>query len=159
MKIATHSVHGIKFTKNIFVIVSFAISAILLFTLVGNLNVEKVKADPSLPAGILSSIPIILTNSQAVATSAPFQQMITINSATYASQEAANLQNVEFYDSTGSVIPSWLESGNSNSATNSIYWLKLANGIPANSSIPVYLGFAGTTTNLFNAQWVGEAPS
>ena len=158
MKIATHSVHGIKFTKNIFVIVSFAISAILLFTLVGNLNVEKVKADPSLPAGILSSIPIILTNSQAVATSAPFQQMITINSATYASQEAANLQNVEFYDSTGSVIPSWLESGNSNSATNSIYWLKLANGIPANSSIPVYLGFAGTTTNLFNAQSVGEAP-
>ena len=84
--------------------------------------------------------------------------MITVDSATYSSYEAPNLQNVEFFDSNGSVIPSWLESGDSNSSSDSIYWLNLGNGIPANSSITINMGFAPTSINLFNPQMTGEAP-
>ena len=110
------------------------------------------------PSGIVYSVPLTITNSQSSPTSAPFQQMIVINSASYNSYEAANLQNVEFFDTSGSVIPSWLESGNSNAATNTVYWLRLAGGIPADSSVTLYMGFATPTTNLFNSQTTGEAP-
>jgi hypothetical protein len=84
--------------------------------------------------------------------------MLVVNSLAYASFEAANLQNVEFFYGDGTVIPSWLESGNSNSATNTIYWLKLGSSIPAGSSVTVYMGFAAPTTNKFDAKNVGEAP-
>jgi hypothetical protein len=113
----------------------------------------------SVPNGIVYSVPITVTNTQSVATNAPYQQMISVDSSKYGGYEAANLQNVEFFDSSGSVIYSWLESGNSNSSTNSIYWLNLPNGIAAKSSSTMYLGFASQTTNLFNGVTIGEAPS
>ena len=112
----------------------------------------------SLPAGIIYSVPITLTNTQSIATPAPFQQMITLDYLAYTSYEASNLQNVEFFDSHGAVIPSWLESENYDGLHNALYWLSLANGIPANSSITVYIGFASLTTNLFNGKTIGEAP-
>jgi len=108
---------------------------------------------------MVTYVPITITNSQSSPTPAPFQQMVQVNSTTYSSLEASNLQNVEFFDSTGAVIPSWLESGASSSSTNTIYWLKIEGGIPAESSITVYMGFASATTNLFNAQTTGEAPA
>lgn len=111
-----------------------------------------------LPSGIVYAVPIVIINTQSVATTAPFHQMITVNSANYSSYEAPNLQNIGFFDSKGTAIPSWLESGNSNTATNTIYWLSLSNGITANSSITVYMGFASQNDNLFNAQTIGEAP-
>ena len=63
-------------------------------------------------------------------------------------------QNVEFFYSNGTVIPSWLESYSGSSA---IWWLKLGS-IPASSSITVYMGIAPTSTNLFNTVNDGEAP-
>jgi YVTN family beta-propeller protein len=111
-----------------------------------------------IPSGILSYVPITITNSRPSPTSAPFQQRITVNSLTYSSFEAFNLQNVEFFDSKGLVIPSWLESGNFRTAPKTIYWLSLSKGIPADSSVTVYMGFANPTTNLFNSQTTGEAP-
>jgi hypothetical protein len=84
--------------------------------------------------------------------------MLQVDSATYATFEASNLQNVEFFDSTGMLIPSWLESGASSSSVNTIYWLKLSTGVPASSSITVYMGFGSLATNLFNSQTTGEAP-
>ncbi len=107
---------------------------------------------------LVYSVPITLTNTQPVATSTPLQQMIIINSAAYSSYEAPNLQNIEFFDSNGAAIPSWLESGNTNTATNTVYWLNIANGIPAMSNTTLYMGFASTSTNLFNTQTTGEAP-
>ena len=150
--------HSINVKIHPFTTATIAIIVISLLMFVGNLNIYKVEADATLPPGIITSVPIILTNDQSVATPSPFQQMITIHNASYSSEEASNLQNMEFFDGTGSVIPSWLESGSSNSSTNTIYWLKLANGIPANSSVTIYMGFADTTTNLFNNQSTGEAP-
>ena len=137
---------------------SFVVLTIMILLIsTTNMTSNTAKA-ASLPTGIVYSIPIILTNTQSVATPAPFQQMITVNSLTYIAYEATNLQNVEFFDSYGNVIPSWLESGNTNTATNTVYWIKIAAGIPADSSATVYLGFASVSTNLFNAQTIGEAP-
>ena len=110
------------------------------------------------PIEILDYVPITITNAQNSPMPAPFQQIVHVNSAAYSQLEAPNLQNIEFFDSSGNIIPSWFESGNSNSATDTIYWLLLANGIPAHSSVTVYMGFASQTVNLLNPQTTGEAP-
>jgi hypothetical protein len=113
---------------------------------------------PVLPSGIIDYAPVVITNNQSSATAAPFQQEIVVNSNDFSSYEASNLQNVEFFNSNGQIIPSWLELGNSTYGST-VYWLKLSSGIPASSSEIVYIGFASTSTNLFNSNNVGEAPT
>jgi hypothetical protein len=108
--------------------------------------------------GIVNYVPITISNGQSSATPSPFQQEVVIDSSTFSSYEASNLQNVEFFYPNGTVIPSWLESGSS-SSTSSIYWLKLSNVIPADSSATIYMDFAYTSTNLFNNFNDGEAPT
>ena len=103
-------------------------------------------------------VAITITNSQTTATSAPFQQMITINSSNYSSYLASNLQNVNFQDGNGNIIPSWLESGNSNTSTSTIYWVSLTNGIGASSSVTIYYCIYATTVNCFNTTNTGVAP-
>ena len=103
-------------------------------------------------------VAITITNSQTTATPAPFQQMITINSSNYSSYLASNLQNVNFQDGNGNIIPSWLESGNSNTSTSTIYWVSLANGIGASSSVTIYYCIYATTVNCFNTTNTGVAP-
>lgn len=133
-------------------------AAVVVLLLLG-LPFPSSSQQSSAPPGIVYSVPITLTNNQPSPTPAPFQQMISVNSATYASYEAPNLQNVEFYYPDGAIIPSWLESGNSNFATDTVYWLELAGGIPAGSNLVVYMGFAQPSVNLLNAQTTGEAPN
>jgi hypothetical protein len=111
----------------------------------------------SIPNGIVYWIPVVITNSQSSPTPAHFEQMFMVDSAVYASYEAPNLQNVEFFNADGTIIPSWLESGSTSSSTNTIYWLKLPIGIAPYSSMVVYMGFASPSRNLFNAQATGEA--
>ena len=101
-------------------------------------------------------VPVTITNNQNSATSNPFQQELLVNSSRYGILESPNLQNIEFFYTNGTIIPSWLESGN-RSSQNTVYWLKIGS-IPANSSINVYMGFASPNTNLFNGKTVGEAP-
>ncbi|MCL5016714.1 MAG: DUF2341 domain-containing protein [Candidatus Parvarchaeota archaeon] len=99
---------------------------------------------------------LTITNSQTTATPSPFQQMINITSTspgwTYISQDFG--QNVEFFYPNGTIIPSWLENYTSSHA---LWWVKVGS-IPASSSITIYMGFASTSTNLFNTVNDGEAP-
>ena len=100
---------------------------------------------------------LVPTNTQSSATPSPFQQMINFTSSDpgFSSIATGNFgQNVEFFYYNGTVIPSWLENYTSNYA---IWWLKIA-AIPAGSSETVYVGFAPTSTNLFNTVNDGEAP-
>ncbi len=99
-----------------------------------------------------------ITNSQSSATPAPFQQMINLSAANFTSYGAPNLQNVIFYYPNGQVIPSWLESNGSKSSVSSIFWLKLSEGLAANQKQTIYMGFAPSTSNLFNTNNIGEAP-
>ncbi len=112
---------------------------------------------PTLPAGIEYYSQITISNSQSSATPNPFQQMINFTSSDpgFSSIVTGNFgQNVEFFYSNGTVIPSWLENYTSNHA---LWWLKLGS-IPAGSSQTLYMGFAPTSTNLFNTVNDGEAP-
>lgn len=67
---------------------------------------------PIANVGHIYSVPITITNSQSSATAAPFQQNITVNTLRYSKYEAPNLQNVAFTYLNGTLIHSWLESGN-----------------------------------------------
>jgi hypothetical protein len=109
------------------------------------------------PSTLTSYEPITITNSQSSATPSPFQQMINFTSSDngWTSISTGNFgQNLEFFYYNGTVIPSWLENYTS---TNGLWWLKIA-AIPSGSSETVYVGFAPTTTNLFNTVNDGEAP-
>ena len=112
----------------------------------------------------LRYVNITISNSQGSAAPSPFQQLLDINSNDYKAYEAGNLDNIEFFTVSGqniNVIPSWLESGNSNSSTGTIYWIKLTNGIGAHSNQIVYMGMKSLSTNLFNggsSGTTGEAP-
>ena len=112
---------------------------------------------PTLPAGIAYYSQLTVSNSQSTATPSPFQQMVNFTSSDpgWTSISTSNFgQNVEFFYYNGSIIPSWLENYTSSHA---LWWLKIA-AIPAGSSETVYVGFAPTTTNLFNTVNDGEAP-
>jgi len=108
---------------------------------------------------VLYYVPITITNSQSTATPSPFQQMATVNSSNYSKYLASNLQNVNFQDGSGNILNSWLESGNSNTSTSTIYWVKLPNGIPANSSVTIYYCIYATSVNAFNTTNTGIAPN
>jgi photosystem II stability/assembly factor-like uncharacterized protein len=71
---------------------------------------------PKIPPGILYYVPIEITNDQPVSTPSEYQQLILVNSSVYSEYEAPNLENVEFFYPNGTVIPSWLESNNVNTA-------------------------------------------
>ena len=109
------------------------------------------------PSVLTTYEPITITNTQSSATPNPFQQMVNFTSADpgFSSIATGNFgQNVEFFYYNGTVIPSWLENYTSSHA---LWWLKIA-AIPAGSSETVYVGFATSTTNLFNTVNDGEAP-
>ena len=105
-------------------------------------------------------VPIQITNTQGTAASSPFQQMITIPESTYSNYISYNgvSANFEYATSSGTVLPAWIESNNSGSI---VTWVKLPNGIPANSHTTIYLEFAPKTTNLLSSSGttgIGEAP-
>ena len=128
------------------------------------------------PTGVVHEVALTLTNTQTSQVTAGTPVSLDINWTTwnkYSSSGkewvAKNLTNVMFYDSegsgTGQPLNAWME-GCSNSTitgtasyatacnwtyTNSQVWLKLnATGIPASTTIIVYLGFLSNTTNNFN---------
>ncbi|MGC9190663.1 MAG: hypothetical protein ACP5FR_01995 [Candidatus Micrarchaeia archaeon] len=105
-------------------------------------------------------VPITLTNSQGSATPAPFQQLIIADSGSYSSYEQSGLQNVEFTTSPnaqGTILDAWIEANASNTATKTIYWVKLPNGIGASSSITIYMNFMPTSV-MSSSGPTGEAP-
>ena len=112
----------------------------------------------TIPQHIVYYVQIGITNAESSATASGFQQMLVVNSSNYTGYEAQNLQNIEFSYQNGTTIPSWLESGNSNTSTETIYWLKLDTPIPAHGSQTVWMEFANRTTNLFNNVTTGVAP-
>lgn len=109
-----------------------------------------------------SYVPITLTNNQATATPANFQQMITVNSSLYTVSEDNNLKNVEFSTgpgATGTILQAWIESGATNASAATVYWVNLgANTIAAGGGIlTIYMNFM--PSNIMSlAGPTGEAP-
>jgi len=139
-------------------VAAVAVAAILLLALVAMKGRSSADERAAIPAGINHKIKISLINDEPEVVPGPFQQMLTVDSSRYASVEAPNLQNVEFFDGHGRILKSWLESGNSNVASRTIYWIQLPEGIPASTVLNIYMGFADQKQNLFNTATTGEAP-
>ncbi len=108
-------------------------------------------------------IPITLTNNQSAATPSGFQQMLTVNSASYSSMEMSGLQNVEFTVGSpapgGTALQAWLESGNSSASSSTIWWVNLGtNTIGASGgTLTIYMNFMSSSV-LNSAGPTGEAP-
>ena len=129
------------------------------FLLLMLMGIAGATTPSAIPSGIQYYVPINITNSQTTATSAPFQQMMTVNALNYTSYITFNgvSANFEYFYANGTIIPSWIESNVSNSITT---WAKTI-AIPASSHIQIYLGFASKTTNLLSSSGtsgIGEAP-
>lgn len=103
-------------------------------------------------------IAVTITNNLSKPTPSPYDEMIVVNSSAYSFYENENLSNTWFSYPNGTVIPSWLQSGNSALENNTTYWLRLNQSIPATSSIQVYLNFGKIGSNYFNKVTTGEAP-
>lgn len=126
-------------------------------------------SNPIVPSNILTYVPIQLSNSQNSIYPQNSQIMLTVNSLAYESYESNTLQNIEFFYSNGTLIPSWLEGNSLNekqttnlyTSQNTIYWLRI---FPANSflgndaSNTIYMGIAMTSTNLLGTRITGESP-
>ena len=144
--------------------IKYSFSAIIQYTYtvpsIGNqiINTSGTVAGTSIagkPSILTSYEPLTITHTQTSATPSPFQQMINMTSTDpgWSSIATSNFaQNVEFFYYNGSVIPSWLENYTSSKA---IWWLKLPS---ISNSMVIYMGFAPSTTSLFNNVNTGEAP-
>ena len=120
-------------------------------TITGSSSKQQISSTPAFD----QVIPLTITNSQDNSTPNPYQQMVIVPSSVYGGYAASNFQNVEFFYSNGSIVPSWLQNYTS---TNATWWLKLSS-ISASSSKTVYMGFVPKSTNLFNTVNDGEANS
>ncbi len=128
---------------------------------------STIYATSSVPNPATSSIPntstisppsptIVITNSQPLQTSSPFQQIVTFNPSAYSAYEATDLGNIRFYQGSTELY-SWCESGCSSSSTDAVFWLKLPEGINAYSSVQVNVLF-GPKYEEYDGIYAGEAP-
>ncbi|MDP8024140.1 MAG: hypothetical protein RAK20_06730, partial [Conexivisphaerales archaeon] len=102
---------------------------------------------------------VTIFNQQNVATPAPFQQEINLSKTSQIAQLVLpNASNVEFSYLNGTLIPSWFEGKDSHG--DFIWWIKLVNGIPANSWITIKMLIGPWNANFYaeNPNVVGEAP-
>ncbi len=124
------------------------------YTSTGTLTGSSSKQQISSTQAFDQVIPLTITNTQDNSTPNPYQQMVIVPSSVYGGYAASNFQNIEFFYSNGSVVPSWLQNYTS---TNATWWLKLSS-ISASSSKTVYMGFVSKSDNIFNKLDDGEAP-
>ncbi|MEM0201066.1 MAG: hypothetical protein QXD23_01545 [Candidatus Micrarchaeaceae archaeon] len=148
--------------------VSILSSILMIFVFFVNVGYVGGTSTPSIsvtvPSNVIAYVPITLKANGPVTANA--QIMINLQANSYTTYENPNLQNIEFFYSNGTIIPSWLEGNVLNPSTissnnNVLYWLKISNPnflSSAGTSNTLYMGFGSTSTNFFNSQTVGESP-
>jgi len=132
---------------------------------------------PTAPICQASYLPLILYNTQSISTPSPFQQDIAIcngsinigpnfayiNNATLFNKINSNGLNIYFTTTCNSTpnIYSWYEGQFTyNGVTCDVWWIKLPNGIPANSNITIYMYIGNISDNYYQQYYpyVGQAP-
>ena len=120
----------------------------------------------TLPSGASYCQQLSIQNTQTTATTANTQIMITYNALAYQSYLAANMMNIEAYNSvSGAIIPMWLEGNIANenvgvglSANTVTLWLKLPDAIAASTTDNnIYFGYFPTTSQEWGTNY-GAAP-
>ena len=129
---------------------------LLLFTpLLLLFMIASASAQPTLPTGTVAYVNLTLNESWSSVVSPYVQQNITINQSNYTSYINYNgsIANFEITYANGTVVPSWIESNQSN---QTLVWLNITN-----TTTNVYLDFFNMTTNMLNStgtNGIGEAP-
>jgi len=126
-------------------------------------TVQQAHAPPvlTIPSGVVYYVPITLTNSQSSPVAGGTQIMLTVDWNTYSTYLNAQASNVVFFDFSGNLLNSWMQSFVSTSDAADTVWVQLnSTGIPATSHRTIYMGFYSISTNNFNpsGNW-GEAPT
>lgn len=109
-----------------------------------------------IPEGVIAYAPVKANSTQPLATSNPFNLMVAINSSSMSQFEENQLQTVLWFTSDGTIIPSWIESGWSNSSENTVYWLLLPFSIKANGISTIYIGFEKMNASPLNSMEMRE---
>ncbi len=129
------------------------------------IRIRTPPAEDEMPVATLGNIstsavpmlPISLINHETAGTGS-YVQPISLNSLKYQIYESRNLSNIFFMYANGTVIPSWLENGNTNTSQNSTYWLSLYSITPLSNNT-IYAVFLPTFMNALNNFRTGEAPN
>jgi hypothetical protein len=143
---------------------SLTLTLIMLFcfsAIIGLMNFNKVSARPSsVPNGVKYYVPITFTNSQSGSIASGTQISFSINWNTYSSYLDNPVNNYAFFNSLGSILNSWIESGTANTAT-ALVWIVIDSNIPATTGIwTCYLGFYALGSNQLSATGnTGEFPT
>ncbi|MFZ8800813.1 MAG: hypothetical protein ACO2ON_01360, partial [Candidatus Nanopusillus sp.] len=126
----------------------------------------------------LSYVPITLYNTQNIPTPSPFQQQIAIcngtinispnfayvNNSTLFNSINSNGSNVYFtttYNGTPNIYSWYLGQLINGSTYCRIWWIKLDNGIPANSNVTIYMYIGPNSANYYQQYYpyVGASPN
>ena len=108
-------------------------------------------------SSILHTVQITFTNSQSSPTPSPFQSLVSINPQSYSTYEAADLGNIRFMQGAATLF-SWCESGCTSGSSAAVFWVRLPNGIAANSNLVVNMSFMSTGAQYEYDSNAGEAP-
>ena len=87
--------------------------------------------------------------------------MVQINTSNYPQlvfSTSTPQANFEFFTASGTIVPAWIESYTSPTLT---IWVKLVNGIAANSTTTIYLGIGSSSANFLSSagtSGIGIAP-
>ncbi len=130
-------------------------AALALLSPQGNENKTLTSNDISFNYQTLTEFFII--NNLSIPTPSNFDEHIIVNSSLYPG-ENPNLSNIFFMTDGTTLIPSWLQSGNSNQAFNTSYWLRINQSIPAHDYMQICMEEAQFGTNILNNYSIGEAP-
>ena len=139
----------------------------------GSIRVQATRQTPStINIGTIAArsavvqyyVPIKITNSQA-ATQVPFQQLLEVPTSTYSSYLSNSLSNVEFSTLPamhGTVLQAWIENNAINTAATTPIWVYLPSGIPANSTVTIYMNFLNKSKSALSSSgptgaWAGYA--
>ena len=82
-----------------------------------------------------------------------YDQFVDLDSVSYQAFLNANLSNAQWTYTNGTVIPSWIESNDSNASGNTHLWLRILN-LTAGQTITIYLNIYSKSTFLWNPNGV-----
>ncbi len=123
------------------------------FSYTGHITVQASKFN----IGRTMLVPLTLTNSQNAAVPAHFDQMVNFSASKYLPYVNSNLGNIRFYYGSKELY-SWCESScNTSSTSNSIFWIRLPQAIPANSVMPIEMYILPQSVG-YTGKHAGEAP-
>ena len=165
------------YTQNTFALGPAGGSYVVTVNTLGNVNYTSATTTnvlyicpvPTIPTGITHYICISFKNMEQRLFPSNTPINFTFNALAYSSYESNSINNTELFYQNGTIADSWIEgnllnegwsSNTLSSSANVLIWFKPKAQfyLASQSANAIYLGFASTSTNLFNSNTTGEAP-